>query len=142
MTNNQDPLQALQTLIEDKENLSTTTAPTIPEVNQEQTGEQTPSEGQASVGGELTPEQLVAQQAASAAKEAELKAKIKEHKAKQAVKDQEALKSLRGELPQVSPKNPSEKGIQTDENQELAQEPGNSTTKKVVHNVKQLKRLD
>jgi hypothetical protein len=80
MTDNQDPLQALKTLIDNKENVSVATAATS---------------------GELTPEQQAAQQQANAEEEAKLQAQLKAHEQQQAVLDQQALENLRTELPQV-----------------------------------------
>lgn len=132
MTDNQDPQQALKTLIDNKENLSAT-APTT--------------------SGELTPEQQAAQQLAKAEEEAKLQAQLEEHEKQQAVQDQQALESLRTELPQVVSTEPSEEKTQVGEaqngetqvgkTQDLTQE---STDEKAIqqltHQVEQLKRLD
>lgn len=122
MTDNQDPQQALKTLIDNKENLSAA-APTT--------------------SGELTPEQQAAQQLAKAEEEAKLQAQLEEHEKQQAVQDQQALESLRTELPQVVSTEPSEEKTQVGKTQDLTQE---STDEKAIqqltHQVEQLKRLD
>ncbi|KUK84299.1 MAG: hypothetical protein XD98_0013 [Microgenomates bacterium 39_6] len=132
MTDNQDPQQALKTLIDNKENLSATASTTS---------------------GELTPEQQADQQLAKAEEEAKLQAQLEEHEKQQAVQDQQALESLRTELPQVVSTEPSEEKTQVGEaqngetqvgkTQDLTQE---STDEKAIqqltHQVEQLKRLD
>lgn len=147
MTDNQDPLQALQKIIESKEKPSA--APSS-ELNQGQSGGLLTPEGQVG-GGELTAEQQAvlqaAQEAANAAKEAELRAQHQEHEQQQAAKDREAIESLRGELPEVAPTSLLEGDAASNPNQDLAQETNNQetgekTAKEVSHQVEQLKRLD
>ncbi|NMA29697.1 MAG: hypothetical protein GX943_01380 [Candidatus Pacebacteria bacterium] len=148
MTDNQDPLQALQKIIESKEKPSA--APSS-ELNQGQNEGLVTPEGQASGGEELSPGQQaalqVAQEAANAAKEAELRAQHQEHEQQQAAKDREAIESLRGELPEVAPTSLLEGDAASNPNQDLSQETNNQetgekTAKEVSHQVEQLKRLD
>lgn len=127
MTDNQDPLQALKTLIDNKENVSVATAATS---------------------GELTPEQQAAQQQANAEEEAKLQAQLKAHEQQQAVLDQQALENLRTELPQVVTTEASEAKTQDGATeaaatQDLTQGPANEqATQQLIHEVEQLKRLD
>ncbi|HPA62137.1 MAG TPA: hypothetical protein PK302_02660 [Candidatus Woesebacteria bacterium] len=127
MTDNQDPLQALKTLIDNKENVSVATSATS---------------------GELTPEQQAAQQQANAEEEAKLQAQLKAHEQQQAVLDQQALENLRTELPQVVTTEASEAKTQDGATeaaatQDLTQGPANEqATQQLIHEVEQLKRLD
>jgi len=127
MTDNQDPLQALKTLIDNKENVSVATAATS---------------------GELTPEQQAAQQQANAEEEAKLQAQLKAHEQQQAVLDQQALENLRTELPQVVTTEASEAKTQDGATeaaatQDSTQGPANEqATQQLIHEVEQLKRLD
>jgi hypothetical protein len=127
MTDNQDPLQALKTLIDNKENVSAATSATS---------------------GELTPEQQAAQQQANAEEEAKLQAQLKAHEQQQAVLDQQALENLRTELPQVVSTGSSKENTQdvTQDRvtpQDSTQGPANEqATQQLIHEVEQLKRLD
>ena len=127
MTDNQDPLQALKTLIDNKENVSAATSATS---------------------GELTPEQQAAQQQANAEEEAKLQAQLKAHEQQQAVLDQQALENLRTELPQVVTTEASEAKTQDGATeaaatQDSTQGPVNEqATQQLIHEVEQLKRLD
>lgn len=143
MTDNQDPLTALKTLIENKENLSPPTAKTTSEANLKQNGEPVLPEGlKVSTSGELTQDQQAAQQTADLVKDAELKTKLKEHEAEQVAKDQEAIQSLRGELPEFTATNSTETGS-TNISQDINGAASNDQiTQNVVHEVEQLTRLD
>jgi len=127
MTDNQDPLQALKTLIDNKENVSAATSATS---------------------GELTPEQQAAQQQANAEEEAKFQAQLKAHEQQQAVLDQQALENLRTELPQVVTTEASEAKTQDGATeaaatQDSTQGPANEqATQQLIHEVEQLKRLD
>ncbi len=139
MTDNQDPLQALKTLIDNKENVSAATSATS---------------------GELTPEQQAAQQQANAEEEAKLQAQLKAHEQQQAVLDQQALENLRTELPQVVSTGSSKEntqdvtqdrvtqdstqdGVTQNSAQDSTQGPVNEqATQQLIHEVEQLKRLD
>lgn len=141
MTDNQDPLQVLQSIIDAKETSvsSTSTSPVPTQPNQEVPGNLASPAEQAPSAQGPTPEQLVAQKAADAKKAAEAQARIQKLEEEQGVQDEQAIASLRQELPKIAPT--TEEGVENSISDRNVQETDSDNNNEKDNPVEQLKRI-
>jgi hypothetical protein len=142
MTDNRDPLHALQSIIEDKEK-STASSSVLVEPNEVVQNNQETIATNPAVSAEQkpatqtpNPEQLATQKEV-AEKMAAMQARIQELKQTQAVEDEQAIENIRQELPEISTKEELDNNAIV-ENQNSSQE----AVSQKIHQVEQLERLD